>query len=595
MGALYFLVRLLTSSDTNGSACRHLARSLLFAGAGVTANFALLSVYLALWIIGLAIGVARRARDTDPIQQVRPQLSRERRGRQWLWLSVTAVVFTALVLSQDANLSSTLYEPVSVRIVGLFDHELDAIAVNRSDTTARWRPLSQRGTLGARNVHSRSLDCNWSCRARSGSQSGTYRGDNRFDSVSRHERRAAGLWRARDVGRSRVMESEPGLSLSRATVPAMRGAINWAGDKRQVMCVAAGVGTVLLGLCILARALAAARWALDRYHLLGRRTGSVLSRGILWIAVVVAAPGYVLTSGRQLLFGGHEGLVRDTYTSLIINSFHGATYHPWQTALVLAAIAASVAAFAVVAAVYGRRSRSALLAVAVMMQSLFLIVSAIILLQHALLGTPFLVGRTALFHIPLYLTVPRVRVRGGCCATPVGTRGRCPHARGSRVARRDSFRVDRKHHVCLRRPARSRHTADDLRPAPGHCRLSRRKDRARGSASIRIILTRVRCSMRSVTRPRPSTSSSRRRSSRSTTCMSNLAAPGTEGRVVARYARTGSVLLKATPESRGRRPSTQIAYRGQTNTLALRSRCDSSQQDGERGRQSNPTNWRYPG
>jgi hypothetical protein len=126
------------------------------------------------------------------------------------------------------------------------------------------------------------------------------------------------------------------------------------------------------------------------------------SRSLLWIAALAGPPLYLLRHDAQLYFGGTRGLVPDTFYSLIEHSFYGRTYHSSQTPIAFAVIVGSVAAFALVTLMTYRRipvrTRPAM-----QMLALIAIVSASVVAQRWLFGTVYLVGRTALFYVPLYL------------------------------------------------------------------------------------------------------------------------------------------------------------------------------------------------
>jgi hypothetical protein len=105
-----------------------------------------------------------------------------------------------------------------------------------------------------------------------------------------------------------------------------------------------------------------------------------------------------------LYFGGNEGLIPDTFYSVIAGSFYRRTYHPFQTQIVFAALAATLAAFAVVLYVSFRRTelqRRVLPAVALL--AITGLATVAVVAERFMFETPYPLGRTALFYIPVSL------------------------------------------------------------------------------------------------------------------------------------------------------------------------------------------------
>ena len=121
------------------------------------------------------------------------------------------------------------------------------------------------------------------------------------------------------------------------------------------------------------------------------------------MATLAGSPLYLLARNSELYFGGSRGLVEDAVTSLIDSSFYGQRYHDNQTAIVINAAAASFAVFAII--LYGSYRRRGALAVlpGVSLMALLGMISSAIVIERLVLHTPYPLGRTALFFIPLYV------------------------------------------------------------------------------------------------------------------------------------------------------------------------------------------------
>jgi hypothetical protein len=214
---------------------------------------------------------------------------------------------------------------------------------------------------------------------------------------------ASKLWNARDVGGTRVFDSAPALSVSRSALGAFQPVLNWAGDRqfvRQLLPHTASALAILAGFAVLLTGLG---WLIARAGVLSPREWRSLEAGALWVAALAGPPLYLLRRNRELYFGGTHGLFQDTFSSVIENSFYGKTYYASQTSLVFAAVAATLLAFCLLLAASYRRRTLSTVAPAGAILSVILIASLSIVAQGVLLPTVYLIGRTALFFIPLYV------------------------------------------------------------------------------------------------------------------------------------------------------------------------------------------------
>ena len=401
-GAIFFLLELVGDPEPGLPPNRHLPRALALATAAVMANFSLLNVYLAIAGIGLlAACVALRA---SPQLAGAPAASRRRNeGRRgyFVWGPAIVVAYTLLVFSQDFGLSDELYEPVAVRVIGVNDAALDTVRVLRIDRRGRTEPLQRHGEVWVLDRRDHFSGLRIELPAAAADEVGSIEvvaGNRAF-----RGRPTDGLWRRSDAGSTRTLESTGLLSLAESKVPAFRDVMNWAGDRAYAVHLAVRTGVVLSALAVLAVVLAAVGALAKRAGVLSARTWTPLSTSAWWIAALAGSPLYLLKRNGELYYGGESGLVQDTFHSLIEGSFYGQTYFANQADLVFAAVLATVVVFAIACGLSYRRGVWQRMLPSAVLLSIMAIVSAIVLAQRMLFGTPYLLGRTALFYIPLYL------------------------------------------------------------------------------------------------------------------------------------------------------------------------------------------------
>jgi hypothetical protein len=400
IGSLFFLLRFLQSFPTDGVDGLDLSRAFAFACAAVAANFALFNVYLSILVV-VVIAAVLRYRRAESLHVQCTDLD-VRRRRAFPWLPLIAAMFIPLVLSQDMALSQALYEPVVVRLDGLDDTRVNRVRVVRLDIHGRESVLLREASSPAwsSNGHFRGLRIEL---PREGAEKLT-----RIEVVIgarafSFDPRVTSTWTVRDSGETRRFESPPTLSLHRSQVATFRSVINWAGDRPYVFRLAIASAFVLgiLGVC--AFLLRLLEPIVEGARIMGRQQWRLLSSSALWVAVLAATPLYLLKRNSELYFGGTRGLVEDTFTSVIENSFYGSKYSDAQVAVAFGCIVGVLAIFSVVVAVAYRRRRASTLGPAASLLAVLALVSLSLVTQRLLFGTVYLVGRTALFYIPLFV------------------------------------------------------------------------------------------------------------------------------------------------------------------------------------------------
>jgi hypothetical protein len=403
-GAIFFLLE------------HRLGWSLAFACVGVMANFALLNVYLALVLIGLVVE-ARVSRASSGIAASRASGGRTYstpRG-YYVWGPAIVVVYTLLVFSQDFGLSEELYQPVTVRLVSLNGAALDTARVFRIDRRGRMEPLRRQGDLWSldRRDHFCAVRIELPLAAADDLASiEVVAGNRSFRAGKSNE-----SWRRSDAGGARTLDSTETLSLARSKIPAFRGVINWSGDRRYAFHLAVRTAFVLSILIVLAIVLTALGVVATRAGVLSAGAWAPVATSALWIAALAGGPLYLLRRNGELYYGGESGLVQDTFRSVIDGSFYGRSYHPDQVQIVLAVMVATVAVFGVSCGLSYRRGTSHRILPAALLLAIIAIVSMVVVAQRLLFGTPYLLGRTALFFIPVFLlfaafTVDTIAVLG---------------------------------------------------------------------------------------------------------------------------------------------------------------------------------------
>ena len=402
MGSLFFVLRFLQTLSAGRCDAVDLSRGLAFACAAVAANFALLNVYVSMLVLVVIAAAFNRRAEGPPVQHSDP--GGVRTARAFPWLPLTAVIFIPLVLSQDSALSDALYQPVVVRLAGLDDTAVNRARVVRVDIHGRESALF-RGP-GSQE---------WSANGRS-----YFRGVRIELPLAEAEKltrieivmgtrafsfdpRLTSAWTARDEGGLRVFESASTLSLRRSRVPTFRSVINWSGDGVYVVRLAIATAFVLAILGAFALLLRLLQRVVVRTKILDRREWRTLSSSALWVGVVAGTPLYLLKRNSELYFGGTRGLVEDTFTSIVDNSFYGANYSDAQVAVVFVCIGALVAMFFAVLVIAYRRRLLSGLGPAISLLAILALVSTSLIAQRLLFGTVYLVGRTALFYIPLFV------------------------------------------------------------------------------------------------------------------------------------------------------------------------------------------------
>jgi hypothetical protein len=411
MGGLFFLLRFVTRTAGASEVAdrpRQVLLALAFGCGAVLAGFSLLDAYLGITGVTLATVavVSRRRASNSPTTGGAGHWRMLPLRRSYLWLPIVAIMFDSLVLFQDVRLAEEFYEPVTIRVVGLTPTELEAVRVSRMDLHEKMADVPRESDASAWRLDPmplRGLRVELPADA-----AGKLDRNNAFIEAVIGSRpfvhqKSDDLWRSRDDGGRVIFDSGPSLALPRSVSFLYQPVINWRGDRRHLTMVAASTGLALSILGLLAIALETLGWALQRLTLATAELWRPITLNLLWLATLAGPPLYLLKRSEELYFGGTRGFLEDTFYSLIDNSFYGRTYAANQTAFVFAAIVATIALFAVAVVVSYRRGRIDRVLPAACVFAIIAIASVAVAAQHKLFGTPYLLSRTALFYIPLFV------------------------------------------------------------------------------------------------------------------------------------------------------------------------------------------------
>ena len=401
--SLYFFLSFLedTLRPEPGSH-RHLRYSLAAASLAVLSNFTLLDVYVGLCAIALGLFIVQNLRARREIAASLPE--RRPRPRPVHFpaiLVISLVVFNLIVICQDSRLTGPLFAPIAVRFQGLDETDQENLRVFKLNAERQPTLLERSGEnwLAPEPTYVSGVEF----RAPADAWGRIRRVEIRLG-PKRIVLERAYLERALKAENSTttVRFSSSAVSLRRSVFPGFKPAINWLGDGAFAeliflrLLLVAGVG-------VLAAALAYGTGAvLGRGRILRPAQFRLLSGSALTLFGLIGYPLYTLQKTGALFWGGRSGFIRDTVFSLIRGSFYGRVYFRGQEWAAFSFIVGAVLAFLIILVSNraGRPSGEGRPGLAVL--ALLAMTWASGVLRHALFGTPFLLGRTGLFCLPLF-------------------------------------------------------------------------------------------------------------------------------------------------------------------------------------------------
>jgi hypothetical protein len=138
-----------------------------------------------------------------------------------------------------------------------------------------------------------------------------------------------------------------------------------------------------------------------RLKILGREAYWRLAIPTLALGGFIAYPLFLLKEEGSLYWGGNQGLIHDTWRTLVDSSFYGTLYLSRQNLWVGLFGVVLIVLFASAMAVHARKKALATHLPEALIPAVIALAVLAMILQHILLKTRFLIGRTALFFIPL--------------------------------------------------------------------------------------------------------------------------------------------------------------------------------------------------
>ena len=404
MGSLHYVLKCVERALAGESACRDTPWVFVFAAGAVLANFALLTVYISILGVLLLTGVLQNTGGRIPDPGSRIPRTSSKTWRSFTPFTLVATSFATLVFSQDPGLSPALYEPVTVTIAGLQPVQRERARIIRLDLRGRESRLTldrdSQLWRGPDRVPYRGLRIELPLQdAESIERIDVMMGSRLFSADPRRER----AWTVHDENTIRVLDAGASLTLARSRVKRFHAVMNWAGDSRHAARLAIAIAWTLGALAALAVVLKVAGSIVNRMNVLTAGQWRAFEFPTLWIAALAGPPLYLLRRNSELYFGGTHGLVTDTFYSTIDSSFYGRTYHPAQIHVVFVCILITLGVFAGVFYLSTRQRTVPSILPALTVLAIIVLTSLALVVERTVFHTVYLMGRTALFYIPLYV------------------------------------------------------------------------------------------------------------------------------------------------------------------------------------------------
>ena len=399
MAALFFFFSFLDGTlHGRSGGDRHLICSFVAASLAVLSNFSLLNVYISLAAIAFAFLVTLNLKDRlrPPLVPAahRPAI----RNKVSLFVFILAAVFfNVLVIARDLIPAKRLYEPVTVRIQGLAEPEKQTVEVFRLDQHGQpWR-LDYQDDLWKLDQPAYFTSIRFKC------PSGLL---NKIDKIVIRIGPKTFTYGAGDLEKYKnippkkytFFSSDNSLSLKRSLIPIFRSVINWKGDIYFFfrMFLVLGIAALFVGVLYLSGRF------LRRWKNIPSEPWRALGSVTLILAMFIAYPLIVLKSSGQFWWGGQDGFIKNTVFSLINDSFYGNLYFPGQERVIFLFILCSLLGFLILAFIHYRQRTWLQALPGLSVFAVLVIASLSTIVQKAVLATPYLQGRTALFFIPLF-------------------------------------------------------------------------------------------------------------------------------------------------------------------------------------------------
>jgi hypothetical protein len=401
MTALYFFLIFLDSGrSVQGRRNRALAMSLSLALASALANLSFLNVLMGFWVLAVLYFLIKNLTYEPQRSAAAPRELGGARSRLVSAALVLAVPFNLIVVGQCIRLSERAMDPVSVRAHGPKDETIENILVSGIDfydnetpfvfQDGAWVPPKtvflkriELGIAGSDLVKLQDVDVEI--------------GPRKF-SFSRLDIRK---WPHLADGEFQYFLLGPSVVARKSIFRHMSGVINWRGDGFYTGVLAREAARVCGFFALLLGLVYGGSWLAGRLRWLRAEQLRPLADSAGLAVLYLFYPIYSMNQNRAFYYGGESGFFKDTFYSLIGDSFYGITYAAGQERIVFLFLVGA-AAFSLL--LLGRRlwkkSLSELPETASVL-AVVMIISLLVIAQRALFGIPHLMGRTAIFFIPL--------------------------------------------------------------------------------------------------------------------------------------------------------------------------------------------------
>jgi hypothetical protein len=401
MASVYFFLVFVDSSrraDAEGH--RALTASLFLAFASALANLSFLNLLIGFWLFAVLLFLIRNLVHSPDRSGSPAGGSAAGRSRIFHAAVALSLPFNLIVIGQCLRLSDRLADPVSVSVHGLREGRSGDIEVSGIDFYDNEAPLTYQN--GAWVPPKAAL-----LKRLRLSLTGPVR-----DRIQEVDVRigARGLrfgyadlkrWKHLGDGDLHHFLLGPSVAARKSLFRDMRGVINWRGDG--VFFRAFGRDAALLSVAVIL--LLGLIYGFGRLavgcRLLRASELRPLQDSAVMAVLYLFYPIYSLNQNRALYFGGQDGFVKDTVYSLIGSSFYGSRYGVGQERI---AFLVMLGGLALALFWLGRRIQKKELAEHLETLSILAVITImalVVVAQRAFFGIPQILGRAAVFFIPL--------------------------------------------------------------------------------------------------------------------------------------------------------------------------------------------------
>jgi hypothetical protein len=189
--------------------------------------------------------------------------------------------------------------------------------------------------------------------------------------------------------------------------------INWKGDGVFFRAFAAEAARRLAALVIILGIVFGLGRLAVRWRLLRGPEWRPLRNSVCLGTLYLFYQIITLSRSGALYYGGEGGVIKDTVGSLISESFYGIRYAARQETAVLMFIAGSIVFFLLMFAWRRLRRKSPTEHTeAFSLLTIMTVIALLVIAQRAVLRSPYIMGRTAVFFVPLYFLFLLFFLRG---------------------------------------------------------------------------------------------------------------------------------------------------------------------------------------